>query len=102
MSSFSRAVLGAAWLHGDHVLCARQGQFDDPQDGLTDAFQWIDAGREGQQQHVEPGDEEGDGPGQHQQRQEPEDGPDKAWAEVARAATFTCSHGDVVGCASNC
>ncbi len=56
--------LTAQWLHANHVLGTGERQLNDLEDGLAHTCEGRDAGGEGDEQNVEPGDEEGDGPGE--------------------------------------
>lgn len=52
-----------AWLHSNHVLSKSQGQLDQLEDGFTHFLQGVDAGCEGDEEDVQPGDEEAHRPG---------------------------------------
>jgi len=68
--------------HGYHVLGARQRQLHHLQDGLADLLERLYADGEGQQEDVQPGDEEAHRPAQEPQDQEPQDAPQDARADV--------------------
>ena len=59
------------------------------QDGVAHSLERLYAGGEGQQEDVEPGDEEGDGPAQEPEDDEPEDAPQDAGAQAALAFALT-------------
>ena len=57
----------AQWLHSDHVLSTRERKLYDLQQRLAHAFNGVNTGTKWQQQDIEPGDKERDGPGQEPQ-----------------------------------
>lgn len=67
--------LTAQRLHGDHVLKACHGQLYNLENGFTHALDGLYTDGERQQEHVEPGDEESQGPGEEPEDEEPENGP---------------------------
>lgn len=89
---FKVRFLRATGLHVDHVFRARQWKFHDPEYGFANILDGVDAGAKGQQKHIEPSDEKGDGPRQQDDAEKPEDGPDEARAQVAASTTFSLCH----------
>ena len=79
------------WLHGHHVFCACQRQLHYFQDGFAHFLQRLDTHGEGQEKHVEPGDEEAHWPAQEPQDEEPQNTPQEAGTQLSPPGPFTAS-----------
>ena len=74
------ASLATARLHVDHVLSKLVWKLHNSQDGVAQSLYGFYAGAERQQEDVEPADEEAHGPADDDQPEEPQHGPQEAWA----------------------
>jgi len=93
---FSRTTtaprLTAQRLHRNHVLSEGVRKLDDAEQRVRQTLDGLDAGAEGQQEDVDPREQEADGPADEDEEQEPEDGPQDARTEIGPAATFARRH----------
>ena len=65
---------------------------DQFEEGVTHTHDGFDAGSEGQQEDVEPGDKEAYRPADEDEGKEPDDGPHQARAQTAPSASASLTH----------
>ncbi len=86
------ALATAARLHLEHVLGESERQLYELENGVTHTLERLDAGGEGEEQDVQPGNEEADWPAEEDETQEPEYGPYQSRTQIGFTATFAFAH----------
>ena len=85
-------IQSAQRLHGHHVLGTRQRELHQFEDRVAHALHGADACRERYEQHVEPGNEETDGPSNEDEQEKPDDCIDEAWTDIRSSFSFALTH----------
>jgi len=91
-SGNSCSKLIAQRLHCNHVLGERVRELEHLEQGVRQAFDGLDAGPEGKEEDVDPGQQVSYWPADEDEKEKPEDCPDKPRTEVCAAATLSRSH----------